>query len=71
MLNIACDPAFFQQQKDKWGRDRQNKNVLLNDIVPVRDEYCTIEVERFKGSQHYNYDVQNRNKEFVMLTQQN
>ncbi|MEC8596407.1 MAG: hypothetical protein VXY74_16575, partial [SAR324 cluster bacterium] len=67
----ACNPDFFQQQKDKWVRDGQNKNVLLNEIVPVRDGYYTIEVKRFKGNQHYNYDVQNRYKEFVMVTQKN
>jgi hypothetical protein len=67
----ACNPAFFQQQKDKWARDGQNKNVLLNDIVPVRDRYYTIEVKRFEGNQHYNYNVKNCTKEFVMVTQKN
>ena len=66
----ACNPDFFQQQKDKWVRDGADKTVLLNEIVPVRDGYYTIEVKEYTGSQHYNYNVADRYKEFVMVTEQ-
>ncbi|MBT91506.1 MAG: hypothetical protein CL921_08140, partial [Deltaproteobacteria bacterium] len=71
----ACNPELFQQLKDKWVYDNGPvdgaKNTILNEIVPVRDGYYTIEVKRFKGNQHYNYSFQDRYKEFVMVTQKN
>ncbi|HCV87075.1 MAG TPA: hypothetical protein DGB85_10900, partial [Deltaproteobacteria bacterium] len=68
----ACNPEWVQAQKDKWVRDSggSNNKKMLNDFIPVKDGYYTIEVKKYRGSQHYNYSKYDGVRNFTIVTQQ-
>ena len=48
----ACNLEWVQAQKDKWVTDSggSNNKKMLNDFIPVKDGYYTIEVKKYRGS---------------------
>jgi hypothetical protein len=67
----ACNPEWIQNQKDLWDRQGdEGKTKLLNDFIPVKDGYYTIEVKKYRGSQHYNYAKYAGVRNYTIVTQQ-
>ncbi|HCP36441.1 MAG TPA: hypothetical protein DIT98_01240, partial [Verrucomicrobiales bacterium] len=67
----ACNPEWIQNQKDLWDRQGdEGKTKLLNDFIPVKDGYYTIEVKKYRGSQHYNYAKYDGVRNYTIVTQQ-
>ena len=68
----ACNLEWVQAQKDKWVTDSggSNNKKMLNDFIPVKDGYYTIEVKKYRGSQHYNYSKYDGVRNSTIVTQQ-
>ena len=67
----ACNPEWIQNQKDLWDRQGDDgKTTLLNEIIPVKNGYYTIEVKKYRGSQHYNYAKYDGVRNYTIVTQQ-
>ena len=66
----TCNPEWVQAQKDLWERNGGDNTKMLNDFIPVKNGYYTIEVKKYRGSQHYNYAKYDGVRNYTIVTQQ-
>ena len=68
----ACNPEWVQAQKDKWEKEIEGPTgrevIMLKDYVYVQDGFHTVEIIKYKDSQHYNSSKHDGVREFTIVT---